>query len=876
MMNRVNPSWSKIDVKTLIPWISLGLSMLIWPLVNPSPDYRMIISQSAIFIPLMILTRKSMRELIQQCAAAIIVIGCSLEIANSFPERKIFIVLISVFISAFAFRFFQSGESGMAWLTITLGLSTAPYTELHLERNIWVLASCLIGMLHTIQSKRLHIQTSNRLQWAAGIWVILTALTFFSCFWSAYPYASYRFGGILIFNFLVFLQLLATLSQDTRRRDFVIVILSFAGVYCLSIAIAFVNRIVALGWINATGFRIYVFERHPNYTIFFLLLSLPLWLLLMDDTKRFVRLTCIAGMVSSVFYLVFLSYSRQGYLLLICYAGLLLIFSRTTFIRYFIHRFFILSLLLIGSCFLLSSSLRERVMTIAHPAYSLRYQAWKVFLDLFFDHPLLGYGMGVNRYIYPCALGYLKPLEPATRQFLFEAHNAYIDILVSLGVIGLFLFVAFLGICTLSKVKGYGLEKRIAGLIGLGIWIDLLFNFRLHAQDTSIFLMVFLAYAAVVNSKFDRPYQTIRTPANSMLQLGLTIMAILVCATPWLGKLWIAQAQRALPEQDWPAIHRLFHKASVIEPLNAHPHYYMALCDENLNRPEEAQNEYETAVALCPNYPFYRFYLAQNYAQYNRTEDAMLELETAKILEPNDSDGRVRFNLGILEWRLGYRELARQDFFNSILLNPAFISDSYWQTNPWMKSQLINDFINFAGSFFSSKMSVFHNLRHLPAVTDILMKSDREDLAFRCIYSAALNFPDNLDIVMKAVEMLIQRNHSNMAMDLIYYCLQQHPGDSYLLNYLGFLYLNQSDFNMARYCADQSLRNWREISVDNYVAYQILMEVARLSVNRRLYAKIKPCIDFLADGRYARQTGDLTVHIGTNSYLVKPIQIQSK
>ena len=859
-----------------IGWIALILALSIWYIAFPGESVRVIACLALLTMLLLVVIPHHRVIVLQFTAAGIIVAGCTVELARQFPERTMLMILMALVTVFFTFRFLRSGEYAVAWLIATLGMSTAPFTELFLERNLWTLGSCMIGMIQTIRSRRLQIQSSSRLRWASIAWIALILLTMISCTWSVYPHVTLRFAGILVFDFMILLQVLAASSQENRRSDLVTTILAFAGIYCLAAAIAFAARISAFGWLNATGFRIYVFERHPNYAIFFLLNTLPLWLLPLSRAKRMMRWVSAAGLLVSTLYLIFLSYSRQGYIVLLAFAMVLLFVSRTHVMRRLLLQIFIPGILVLTSMFIISSSLRDRFLTISSTTTNLRVNAWKVFQDLIIDRPLIGYGMGTNRYIYPKGLSYLKPVEPATRQFLFEAHNAYIDLLVGLGIIGLGVFLVFLCVCTLARIKGMDPEIRIARILSLGLWIDLFFNFRLHAQDTSVFLMVLLGFVAAVNAKHDRVSEPGRSPAHPILQYFLLAVAILFCSTPWLGKKYVSTAQDLLEVQNWSMVQKNFHRASIVEPLNAHPRYYLGLCYEAMLQPETALQEYRTAVNLCPNYPFYRFYLAKAHAENRQFEDAMKELEIARNLEPYDPDGRVRFNLGILEWRMGYRELARQDFFTSMLLNPSYSDDPYWENNQEMKRRLTEDFVNLAGNYQSYTNITYDNLRFLPAVLDILIKTDYQDFAMRCIISCAFNYADYIDVVIKSVELLIQREQYEMAQEIIYFALSFHPQDAHMLNYLALLYLNAGDYPMARYCAEQSLDNWLEIAVDNFMAYQILNETAVRTGDRALLSRVKRAIDYLSDGRYVRQTNDLSIHIGSNSYLVKPVQISNQ
>ncbi len=193
-----------------------------------------------------------------------------------------------------------------------------------------------------------------------------------------------------------------------------------------------------------------------------------------------------------------------------------------------------------------------------------------------------------------------------------------------------------------------------------------------------------------------------------------------------------------------------------------------------------------------------------------------------------------------------------------------------------LKNRIIDDFINFSGCFTSQTHILDEYFRYLPPTIDILVLAGHPDMANLRLHAASLNFPQYLEIVLKSVEMLISHDRLSEARSLIYYALNWNPENSFLLNYLGFIYLKSGEYPMARHCAEKSLLEWREISVDNFVAYQILSEVARITGDRDLYLQVQSGIDYLSNGRYNRQTSDLSIHIGSESYLVKPIQIQTR
>ncbi len=868
---------SNVGVKSVaVPGLlSIFIAALLWLFVAPELNPVVIASLSILAVICIALNWSSVAKLPEQTATTLIVIGCSLELTTLFSERMLFIIIMGGVILWFANTFFKADKPLLAWLTLTMGLMTAPFTELHLERNLWTLTSCMFGMLHLIQAGPLKALSLKRIRLAVGSWILLTTLTLMSAFWSAYPYVSFRFTGILIFNLMVFIQLCESFYNKNNRTSLITMTLSFAGVYSLASFVACFQRVSGLGWAYATGFRIYVFERHPNYAIFFLLMSLPLWLLTAKSKTRSSRVFSITGLLAALMYLVFLSYSRQGYILL----AILLLYLPFLYQRIPGKRLLsgtvAIGITAFSAAFLASAPLRNRLISTFDLSGSLRFNAWKVFVDLIREQPILGYGMDTARFIYPKALGFIRPGETPTRQFLFEAHNAYIDILYGVGIVGLAVFLVFMASCTIANPVKRNFEGRVAFLMGVILWIDLVFNFRLHAQDTSIWLIFFLAYTAVVHGRKKVGLPNRQSLVHPALAYALVLMAILFCAPPWLGKYWIAQAQQQLRFQNWPMIYRSFSKAAMIEPLNAHPQYYLGLCYANMNQPNAALNAFQQSVDLCPNYPFYRFHLAVALIDQNRMTDARNHLETGATLDPYDVDARVHFNLSILQWRMGDQNQARKNFWTAILLNPDYVNDPYWNHNSILKEQLMDDLLNFSGIYYSSGRFALDNLRFLPNIANAMYTAGYYDEAYRLRILSAFNYPFHKDSLHDTILYLLEQEKYHIAKDLTYYALNYHTNCPHLFNYLGLIYLKMDNMTMARFCAENSLGFWSEYAVDNFAAFQILKEVGRRTNDSALFKRYSRPVEYLADGRHATQTSDLVIHIGLDSYLVRAVEIIS-
>ncbi|MCD4653198.1 O-antigen ligase family protein [bacterium] len=869
---------SPLKRTTTHTWISLVspfLAILGFVISSPAiPRFDTVLLMGLFILLWLWSDRKSHQpfRIIEQAGALAILIGCTLDTLYTFPSRRTMLIIMASVVWWFFCKLMKEGEQAAAWLVLTIGMTTAPFTELHLERNIWTLSSCLMGMYYTIRSGRFYTVAPRRTHFSLLLWLLLTLLTLISGFWSVYPHMSIRFAGILLFQGLLFIQTVTVISDKKLRRSLLTVLVGFAAVYILAAGESFIIRVLSLGVKDTLGFRLYVFDRHPNYTIFYLLISLPLWLPIIAKNKTIARLAAIGGTAGSIAYIVFLSYSRQGFLVLILYAVILLLLVHEKKLRRMIRIIFSAGVISMLVTTYFYSPVRHRLMSIFDLSNSLRFQAWRVFADLIVDRPLLGYGLGTNRYIYPKALGFVRPGETATRQFLFEAHNAYIDILTGLGLVGLFIFVVFLFSCTIPRHLPRSLEQRTIFALGAGIWFDLMFNFRLHAQDTGTFLVVLLAFCAVINAQ-KKSSNFIKGIPHPGFRIALVTIAVIFCATPVMGKLWVKKAQSMLPGKEWQKIYKTFQKAAIIEPLNAHPHYFMALCQKQLQNQSKANDEFRTTVNLCPNYAFYRFHLATDLAEAGKTEAAMKQLEAGKILDLYDEDGRTRFTLGILEWRLGHRKAARQDFWTALLMKPNYIHNDYWKTNPDLRDELLVDLTNYAGSFMSKGYLTTIRTRSFLNTISILSKTGDQAFADRCLFAAAWNNPENLDVVIPAIVINLQKGKYDKAESLLYNSLAANPEHAILYSYLGYIYLEKENFSLAEKCIKRSSELWTEIAVDNYMGYQILSEIAHKTHNKQLLEKLRPKLKYLAGERYSRQLGDLSIHIGTSSYLVKSSEL---
>jgi len=426
-------------------------------------------------------------SILSRLSVILLVIGCTIHSTDLFPERGPVIWFYVPFTVWFATASFKSQNKLFGYLLPAIVLGAAPYTELHLERNPWTLCAALFFLVEVIRGSGLKFRT--RELYAMFGFALFIGVVASGVFWSVYPYATIRHLGILLYDWALFAGIILALQNRENRDRFIMFLAALIGTYLIFAFVAVGTRMFHMGIWEGIGLRVLAFSRHPNYVIMPVLLSIPMWFYLLGKTKRLAdRVLWFTGLLFSLIYIIVFSYSRQGLVVLGLYGLLGILFFRKTKLWKLFLTGIVLTAGILSFSLIYFRAIFLRVQSIFDLANSLRFNAWKIFWELILDRPILGYGLGTNRYIYPQAFGEFNQAVIPTRQFLFEAHNAYIDIWLGTGIIGLSVFLLFLMFSTVTRFDFKNPDSRYWVMISAAIFIDLFFNYRLHAQDTGVFL----------------------------------------------------------------------------------------------------------------------------------------------------------------------------------------------------------------------------------------------------------------------------------------------------------------------------------------------------------------------------------------------------
>jgi hypothetical protein len=121
---------------------------------------------------------------------------------------------------------------------------------------------------------------------------------------------------------------------------------------------------------------------------------------------------------------------------------------------------------------------------ILHNPLTSRIPVWLATIKLSNQHPLMGWGIGSFKYVFPSLSGIRNSGLPWK-----QAHNDFLQILFETGYAGLIFSLTALGVLI------YKLRKNITLLIGLGlICVDMSIHFPFRVANTVLILICFLAY----------------------------------------------------------------------------------------------------------------------------------------------------------------------------------------------------------------------------------------------------------------------------------------------------------------------------------------------------------------------------------------------
>lgn len=258
-----------------------------------------------------------------------------------------------------------------------------------------------------------------------------------------------------------------------------------------------------------------------------------------------------------------------------------------------------------------------------------RYELWRVALDGSADHRWRGAGAGTFEYVY-------NP-RATTSEFVRDAHNFYLELLVELGVFGLALglvLVASLVWLVLSTRASTASQLEAGVVAGVGaVLAALVVGLAVDWHwETPAVVGLALGLAGTLAALEGRP----RTPSVG-IRVAVAVIGLLACATLLPGLVGTSEVRRsesAVAADDLPVALRHADAAVAAEPWAVSPLIQRALVDERSGDVDSALLSLRYAAEREPANWRIPLLQAQLYARQGETEAALDSFETARKLRP--------------------------------------------------------------------------------------------------------------------------------------------------------------------------------------------------------------------------------------------------
>jgi O-antigen ligase len=307
----------------------------------------------------------------------------------------------------------------------------------------------LVGMAILYIFLKKHVKEPPVLVWSLTIYL---AFVLFSYIWSIN-------GPSTISRFVTGIQLLAMVWLiwqlcNTENEKILLLISFIAGQY-----VAILYMLFLFFTDQFTSYRVSLENFDPNNLATTLALGVPISVFLLNKSKYLAVQTLMLLYTPLAFYCVILTASRGGLIIIligmIAFPLYFRLFDTRRRVLVSLGIIFIMMFIILNRDSLISNLERniERLSSTAEMMQegrlSGRERIWKAGFEVYKENPIIGVGAGGFRH--------------AVEQHLYRQwapHNAYISILVDVGIIGFILFVLSF-IVTFSPIMNYSIDIKI-------------------------------------------------------------------------------------------------------------------------------------------------------------------------------------------------------------------------------------------------------------------------------------------------------------------------------------------------------------------------------------------------------------------------------
>ncbi len=507
-------------------------------------------------------------------------------------------------------------------------------------------------------------------------WLVINLLT------SSFMYASIRELSRLLTCFFLYFVVVNLIKREKDLLSVVVfIIVVFAGLSFHALFNYLHNKNPVI--ISTFG--------NPNFFSAYLVTILPVVILL--GIYNFIRKNFF---VSSLFFIltiitIFLLHllgSRGAWLAL----AVSLLFLLILFGKYILKPKWktsvaigLVIVLFVGSGFLIQKapqikSYLENEMTKG--TVGVRLYMWQGTLKMILARPFLGWGMGTFIIVYPRFRVPEYFLNIYSVNATDHAHNEILQTASEIGLIGLGIFLLFLGIVFFRGIRVFNRQSLdlsnivhaglLAGVIALFTQNMTCVNLRLEASAIYFYLFLGLICAGcklrdyplqIKTTQEEKNYFNKKFPKNKILLWFIVPIAILLgilytnATVKMITSSVYLKTALVLREQErWKESIQKFQKAIKWNRYNWKAYYRLAFVYARINKTEEALNVYLKLKELAPNYADINYNLGSIYLRIGKWENALTQLQVSLQLNPYEP--KTYCNVGAVYMHFGDEDKA--------------------------------------------------------------------------------------------------------------------------------------------------------------------------------------------------------------------------
>ncbi len=504
------------------------------------------------------------------------------------------------------------------------------------------------------------------------------------------PYETWEIGRQWLAALLFFLLASQLMISSARRRQVLIALFTAAFLVAM---LGISQHLFGLSWIPQLAPPAANFA-NKNMAVHFIVLLFPVGTFLFLTAKKDTTAAWATSLMLSqiVVYLIY-TQTRAGWLAVTCQCLLFVVLRKTTRLNLSLlwsrqkkwamltSLLVVLTMMNIGPAGFIPGyeAVGLRAASIASiQGNHVRFAIWTDTITLIQQHPLLGVGLGNLKVHFPSVQ---KESLFLYDQYLKDVHNDYLQIWAELGLVGLTLFIFFIGSlgvflfrthkeCTGHLAKT--LELQAMGLSLAGIGINALFCFPLERMIPVFTIMVLLGLLASL-AREEKPGTPIHIPkrfpayAAVVLLMFAPIMVVDnlkgIAADHFHLKTCVATVQ-----ENWPEVIASGSKSLRYQPDDVTPHAYIGPA-------HLAQGNYGEALphllTMLEKFPYHYITLLNTGTAYSGLHDYQKAQQYfAKAVQVVPIAGAAHGQLGKTYWQLKEYPKAFKEFNEAIRLEP--------------------------------------------------------------------------------------------------------------------------------------------------------------------------------------------------------------